>query len=166
METAGVSRDNQSTRSRLLLSDEDGICRRVHVTLIADHEVPSHGIHVGLDMLFFFSCQYNVPQLMHQRKTLLQGPAVQCLLHCTIREGRVVPYMYSCASQQTENNIISIVPLEPAIVVFVPRENALVVPVRFAHGQCALRSIVYLFSGTGPAARSARRASEVANAAC
>jgi hypothetical protein len=64
------------------LSDEDGtlhVCRHVHhlVTLIANHEVRSYGIHVGLDLLFFLSRQYDVPQLMHQGKALHQGPAVQ-----------------------------------------------------------------------------------------
>jgi hypothetical protein len=86
MERAGICRDNRSTCSTLLLSDKDGFCRCVHPHVIADHEVRSHGIHVDTDLLFFFSCQKNIPQLMHQHETLLQGPAVQCLLHCAVRE--------------------------------------------------------------------------------
>jgi hypothetical protein len=106
METAGIRRDNRSTRSTLLLSEEDGVCQGVPPHVIADHEVRSHRFHVSTDLLFFLSCQKNIPQLMHQRETLLLGPAVQCLLHCAVREWAMVPYMYSCASRKTENNII------------------------------------------------------------
>jgi hypothetical protein len=106
METAGLLRDNRSTRSTLLLSNKNGVCRRVPPHVIGNYEVRSHRFHVGMDLLFFFLCQKNIPQLMHQGETLLHWPAVQCLLHCAVRERRLVPYVDAGTSRQTENNVI------------------------------------------------------------
>jgi hypothetical protein len=88
METAGICRDSWCS----------------HV--IANHESQSHGFHVGTDLLFFFHCQKNISQLMHQHELLLQGPAVQCLLYCAVGKWAVVPYMDTSTSREKENNVI------------------------------------------------------------
>jgi hypothetical protein len=60
----------------------------------------------------------------------------------------------------------AVVLLKPAVIVFIPGENIITVPLSCTHRQCALRSDLYLFSCTRLAAWATRRASVVADTAC
>jgi hypothetical protein len=74
MATAGVRSDSRSIRcsTQQLLNGMLHVCRRVNhlLTLIVNHEVRSYWIHVCLDLLFLFSCQDDVTQLMPQVEAL------------------------------------------------------------------------------------------------
>jgi hypothetical protein len=69
---AAMALDSWSTIYSTMLTGRLHVCQCVRplLTLIVDHEVQSYWIHVCSDLLFFFSCQDDVMQLIKQMETL------------------------------------------------------------------------------------------------